>query len=214
MPIDTRKDPRLVAVIFADVVGSKAIADRDLLARSLRETALHLNRTFKPALAEPFATAAGDEIQGSLSDPAQAPLCVAVLRETLAPIKVRVAVAIGAVEPRPTGQRAHDPYSAAHESLDALRRAGSLTGYGGAGPAADILLNAVCRLVDPLIRARSDKQWEAIAAYRRLGHQRAVALELGVTRQSVGDRMSAGNWRAAEDADAAVAAFLTYVRGV
>jgi hypothetical protein len=213
MPIDTRKDPRLVAVVFADVVGSKAIADRDLLARSLREAALHVNRTFKPALAEPFANAAGDEIQGSLSDPAQAPLCVAVLRETLAPIKVRVAVAIGALGSRTTGQGAHDPYAAAHEGLAALKRGGSLTSYGGAGSAADILLNAVCRLVDPLVRARSDKQWEAIAAYRRLGHQRAVAGELGVTRQSVGDRMAAGNWRAVEDADAAIAAFLTYVRG-
>jgi hypothetical protein len=212
MPIDTRKDPRLVAVVFADVIGSKAIAEHSRLARSLRETAGHLNRTFKPALAEPFAPAAGDEIQGSLSDPAQAPLCVAVLREALAPIKSRVAVSIGAVEARPPGEMLRDPYAEAHDMLGTLKRTDGLTAYVGAGPAADILFNAICRLVDPLVRARSDKQWEAIAAYRRLGHQRAVAEELGVTRQSVGDRMAAGHWRAVEDADAAVAAFLTYIR--
>ena len=33
---------------------------------------------------------------------------------------------------------------------------------------ADVLLGALCRLVDPLIRARTLKQWEAIAAYREL----------------------------------------------
>ena len=39
--------------------------------------------------------------------------------------------------------------------------------------------DALCRLVDPLIRARTDKQWEAIAAYRELGHQRDVASRAG-----------------------------------
>ena len=213
MPIDTRKDPRLVAVVFADIVGSKAIADRELLSRSMRETAATLNSDFRPALAEPFAPAAGDEIQGSLSDPAQAPLCVAVLRETLAPITARIAVAIGAVESRASADKARDPYAAAQGGLATLKRSGGLTAYVGTGPAADILLNAICRLVDPLVQARSDKQWQAVAAYRRLGHQRAVAAALGVTRQSVGDRMAAGHWRAVEDADAAIAAFLTYVRG-
>ncbi len=38
-----------------------------------------------------------------------------------------------------------------------------------------MLLGALCRLVDPLLRARSDKQWQAVAAYRELGHQQAVA---------------------------------------
>ncbi|MFZ4575182.1 MAG: hypothetical protein ACOYN0_12340, partial [Phycisphaerales bacterium] len=33
----------------------------------------------------------------------------------------------------------------------------------------DVLLGALCRLVDPLIRTRTQKQWEAIAAYRELG---------------------------------------------
>ena len=76
----------------------------------------------------------------------------------------------------------------------------------------NMLLGALCRLVDPLIRARTLKQWEAIAAYRELGHQRDVAERLGVTRQSVGDRLTAGNRRAVEEADAAIAAYLSYQR--
>ena len=75
-----------------------------------------------------------------------------------------------------------------------------------------MLLAALCKLVDPLIRARTDKQWEAIAAYRELGHQRDVAEKLGVTRQSVGDRLVAGRRRDVDAADAAVATYLSYIR--
>jgi hypothetical protein len=87
-----------------------------------------------------------------------------------------------------------------------------MTRYLGAGPAGDVLLGAICRLLDPLIEERTAKQWQATAAYRRLGHQQAVAAELGVTRQSVGDRLRAGHRREVEDSDAAIAAFLSYVR--
>lgn len=213
MPIDTRKDPRLVAALFADVVASKKAADHGRLSRSLSRTARALNAVFAPALTEPFAIVAGDEIQGALADPAQAPLCLAVLRETLAPIRARATVAIGIVDSLPGHDRPRDPFAAAAEDLAALKRAGGLTSYSGTGPAGDILLNAICRLVDPLLEARSEKQWEAIAAYRRLGHQRAVAEELGVTRQSIGDRLAAGHWHATEDAAAAIAGYLSLICG-
>lgn len=213
MPIDTRKDPRLVAALFADVIGSKAIADRDWLAGSLRSTVDLLNETFDPSVVEPFAVVAGDEIQGALADPAQAPLCLAVLRESLAPIMARATVALGIVETLSGRERPRDPFAAASDNLAQLKRSGGLTLYSGTGPAGDVLLNAICRLVDPLLLARSYKQWEAIAAYRRLGHQRAVADELGVTRQSVGDRLAAGHWRATEDAAAAVGAYLALICG-
>jgi hypothetical protein len=213
MPIDTRRDPRLVAVLFADVIGSKAIADRDYLASRLALTARTLNAAFEPTVTEPFAIVAGDEIQGALADPAQAPLCLTVLRETLAPIRARATVAIGIVETLPASDRPRDPFAAAADNLAGLKRSGGLTSYSGTGPAGDILLNAICRLVDPLLEARSDKQWEAIAAYRRLGQQRAVADKLGVTRQSIGDRLAAGNWRATEDAAAAIAAYLSLICG-
>jgi hypothetical protein len=39
-----------------------------------------------------------------------------------------------------------------------------------------------------------------------------VAERLGVTRQSIGDRLAAGNRRAVEEADAAIAAYLSYQR--
>ncbi|HMK92870.1 MAG TPA: hypothetical protein VK576_07710, partial [Thermoleophilia bacterium] len=135
------------------------------------------------------------------------------LRESIAPAQLRVGVGVGSVEHlrQPTAAD-RDAYSIARRALQLAARDGGLTRYLGTGEAGDVLLGALCRLVDPLVRARTDKQWEAIAAYRELGHQREVAERLGVTRQSVGDRLSAGNRRAVEEADAAVAAYLSYQR--
>ena len=170
-----------------------------------------LNHGFRPVLAEPFDVVAGDEIRGALTEPPTAPLSVSVMREELAPIRARVSVIVYPGRPLSVSERGRPHLPTADEALAALKDSDRLTSYVGTGPAGDLLLNAVCRLVEPLLLARSEKQWEAIAAYRRLGRQRAVAEQLGVTRQSVGDRLAAGNWRAVEEADAAVAGYLSYI---
>lgn len=209
MPIDKRRDSKLIAVIVADIVGGDG--DTQESRDSVRPVLERINRLFFPALAEAFAMAGEARIDGALADPAQAPLCISVLRETLAPTQVRVGVGIGTVQQSPGGAN-RDAYSVARRALQLAARDASLTRYLGTGEAGDVLLGALCRLVDPLIRARTRKQWEAIAAYRELGHQRDVAQKLGVTRQSVGDRLTAGHRRAVEEADAAIATYLSYIR--
>ena len=172
-----------------------------------------MNRLFAPALGEPFAVAADGLVDGVLGDPAQAPLCISVLRESrgaTAPARRRRHRLHRAPARRPGSER--DAYALAREALQLTARDHGLTRYLGTGDAGDVLLGALCRLVDPLIRTRTAKQWEAIAAYRELGHQREVAARLGVTRQSVGDRLAAGHRRAVEEADAAIAAYLSYGR--
>ncbi|HEY5386322.1 MAG TPA: hypothetical protein VIL79_00305 [Thermoleophilia bacterium] len=195
--------------MFADVLGADDAADRERLRPALER----INHLFAPAIAEPFALAGQDRVDGALADPAQAPLCISVLRESIAPLQLRVGVGVGTVDHlRDTTATGRDAYSAARRALQLAVRDHGLTRYLGAGDAGDVLLGALCRLVDPLIRARTEKQWEAIAAYRELGHQREVAEKLGVTRQSVGDRLTAGHRRAVEEADAAIATYLSYLR--
>jgi hypothetical protein len=208
MPIDKRRETKVIAVVFAEVVGAGA-ADREKLRGALGR----VNQVFRPAIAEPFGLSGDDRVDGALADPAQTPLCLSVLRERLAPLQLRAGVGVGTVDHlRQATTTDRDAYSVARRALQLVIRDRGLTRYLGTGDAGDVLLGALCRLVDPLIRARTDKQWEAIAAYRELGHQREVAERLGVTRQSVGDRLSAGNRRAVEEADAAVAAYLSYQR--
>jgi hypothetical protein len=211
MPIDLRRDPRLIAVVFASVAAGSQAGKRGDAAARLGDGSRRVNQTFAQALAEPFGPVNGGELQGALSDPTQVPLCVSLLREWLAPAPLRVGIGIGAVE-RGVDETGRDPFEQAGLAMRLAERERGVTRYLGCGQAADILLNAICRLLDPLIMDRTEKQWEAIAAYRRLGHQRAVAAELGVTRQSVGDRMTAGHRREVQQADTAVAAFLAQVR--
>jgi hypothetical protein len=208
MPMDKRRETKVIAVVFADLheVGA---ADREKVRGALER----VNQLFLPAIAEPFGLAGDDRFDGALADPAQAPLCLSVLRELIAPVQFCAGVGIGAVDHAldvPAADR--DAYSIARRALQLVIRDKGLTRYLGTGDAGDVLLGALCRLVDPLIRARTVKQWEAIAAYRELGHQRAVAERLGVTRQSIGDRLGAGHRRAVEEADAAIATYLSYQR--
>jgi hypothetical protein len=208
MPIDKRRETKVIAVVVAEVMGAGA-ADEEKVRRALER----VNHLFRPAIAEPFGLAGDDRVDGALADPAQTPLCLSVLREQLAPLQLRAGIGIGVVDRlRITVGTDRDAYAVARRALQLVIRDRGLTRYIGTGDAGDVLLGALCRLVDPLIRARTGKQWEAIAAYRELGHQREVAERLGVTRQSVGDRLSAGNRRAVEEADAAVAAYLSYQR--
>lgn len=207
MPIDRRRESRVIAVIDADVARDAVAGD------DLRATLARLNEIFYPALAEPFAVAEAGRVDGALADPAQAPLFISVFRESLAPLRLRIGVGIGTVEhTRDDAEGGRDAYSIAHRALQIAIRDGGLTRYLGTGEASDVLLGALCRLVDPLLESRTAKQWEAIAAYRELGHQRAVAEKLGVTRQSVGDRLAAGHRRAVEEADVAIATYLSHIR--
>jgi hypothetical protein len=209
MPIDKRRESKLIAVIYAAVSGA---GEADVDGR-LRPALVRLNRLFAPAVAEPFAVTGAGRVDGALADPTQAPLCVSVLRESLAPLQLRVGIGIGTVEHvRGSAADGRDVYALARRAPRAAGRDDGLCRYLGSGDAGDVLLGALCRLVDPLIRARTQKQWEAIAAYRELGHQRDVAERLGVTRQSVGDRLTAGHRRAVEEADAAIATYLSYSR--
>lgn len=209
MPIDKRRESRLIAVVFTDVLGADDAARRERLRPALDR----VNHLFAPAVAEPFALAGQDRVDGALADPAQAPLCISVLRESIAPLQLRVGIGVGTVDHlRDATATDRDAYSMARRALQLAARDHGLSRYLGAGEAGDVLLGALCRLVDPLIRARTQKQWEAIAAYRELGHQRDVAQKLGVTRQSVGDRLTAGHRRAVEEADVAIATYLSYIR--
>lgn len=209
MPIDKRRESRLIAVVFTDVLGADDAARRERLRPALDR----VNHLFAPAVAEPFALAGQDRVDGALADPAQAPLCISVLRESIAPLQLRVGVGVGTVDHlRDATATDRDADSMARRALQLAARDHGLSRYLGAGEAGDVLLGALCRLVDPLIRARTQKQWEAIAAYRELGHQRDVAQKLGVTRQSVGDRLTAGHRRAVEEADVAIATYLSYIR--
>jgi hypothetical protein len=186
------------ASIYADVIGSRRLDDPTTLLPTLGETVRRLNHLFAPSIATPFAVAYDDAILGALADPVQAPLCLSVMRELLAPLMVRVGVALDG-----SGE---DAFTIAwHEDR--------LVHYSGMGEAGDLLLNALWRLLDPLLRQRTPAQWQAAAAVRRHETRGAAAAELGITERALAGRLEAGHWRTIEDVDATVAAYLAIALG-
>jgi hypothetical protein len=181
------------AAIHADVIGSRRLAEPETLAPALDRALDELNAVFAPGLVRPFALVDDDAPAGVLADAVQAPLCVSLLRELVAPLQVRVGVALD---------------GAAEEAFVAALRADRLVHYRGTGAAGDLLLNAFCGLVEPLVRARDAAEWAAVRTVRRHATRGAAAESLGIAVAELELRLASGHWREVEDADAAIAAYL------
>jgi hypothetical protein len=184
--------------IYADVIGSKQLEVPEALLPALGDTVRRLNQLFAPGIATPFVVAYDDALHGALTDAVQAPLCVSVLRELLAPLQVRVGVAVE---------------GSAEDAFVAAWHADRLVHYSGTGEAGDLLLNAFCGLVDPLVRARGDAEWEAVRTVRRHETRVAAAAELKIGVRELGELLDAAHWQQVEDADATIAAYLAIALG-
>lgn len=181
------------AGIYADVIGSRQLDNPETLLPALGEAVRELNKIFLPSIVAPFTVAYDDALLGALADAAQAPLCVSVMRELLAPLQVRVGVAVEG--------SAEDAFVAAwHEDR--------LVHYSGAGVAGDLLLNAYCCLIEPLVRGRSESEWQAVRTMRGHETRAAAAGELRITARDLADLLQTGHWQEVEDADATIAAYL------
>ena len=182
------------AAIHVDVIDSRRLAEPETLAPALERAVGELNEVFAPGLVRGFALEHDDDaFAGVLADAVQAPLCVSLLRELLAPLQVRVGVALD---------------GEAEEAFLAAWRADRLVHYRGTGAAGDLLLNAFCGLVEPLVRARDAAEWDAVRTVRRHTTRSAAAASLGIAVDELELRLATGHWREVEDADAAVAAYL------
>jgi hypothetical protein len=181
------------AAIHADVIGSRRLAEPQTLAPALERTVRELNATFAPGLVQTFAVVDDDALAGIVADAVQAPLCVSVLRELLAPLQARVGVALD---------------GEAEAAFVAAWRADRLVHYRGCGAAGDLLLNAFYGLVEPLVRARDAAEWDAVRTVRRHATRATAAERLGIGAGELAVRLATAHWREVEDADAVVAAYL------
>lgn len=186
------------AAIHADVIDSRSLAEPETLAPALERTVRELDVVFAPGLVRAFTVVQDDAITGILADAVQTPLCVSVLRELLAPLQARVGVALD---------------GEAEEAFLAAWRADHLVHYRGIGAAGDLLLNAFCGFVEPLVRGRDAAEWDAMRTVRRHSSRETAAAHLGIGVDELALRLETGHWREVEDADAAVAAYLALALG-
>jgi hypothetical protein len=183
--------------LIADVADSRQISDfPDRRDRLLAE--LSRRHRAKGWTDTDYAVTAWDEFQGLLDRPACLPEVVWAFWLSFRPWSLRLALGIGAVERVPdasadaplnrtvTGEAFYRARTALDE-LDAPRQGASRVRVR-VGPADDArarTANAVLRLADALAQDITDRQWQVIDCYERLGKQAEVAEALAVSESTI-----------------------------
>lgn len=192
---------RVYAAITADIVGSTEYykANGKPLRPRLLEALAKVNARHAEALAVPFAITLGDEVQGLVSNPADAPRVVHDLRLQLSPLKCRVGVGIGPIVSElaeSTAQMEGLAFGMSREALDAASSLKSgLTVYRTSDEHVESVANAMSLLVDAIQSRWTEKQWEAVRLHSELGDLSSVGKRLGVSAQGAEHRLRSTRWR-------------------
>ena len=142
-----------------------------------------------------FERTAGDEFQGVFEDPMSA---VDAVLDLVRDGHWSIGVGIGGVElPLPTSTRAGrgDAFVLAREAVEAAKRAPQRIAVRATDAGAGAEAQAVLHLLAALMRARTPQAWQAIDLVEPGRPQAEVAAKLGITRQAVGQRLTAAHWR-------------------
>ena len=180
----------------------------DLLARI---AALQLSGTGKPV----FERTVGDEVQGVVPD---ASAVVEVALHALRVGRWYVGIGVGTVSLAPGAsprEGTGTAFVAARKAVELAKAAGPqvplsvvpgiMAKTGGSGPAGEgnqacANAEAVLRLLGRLVQDRTEAQWRVVDALRRLGparhgSQKQVALDLGISEQSVSRTVLRSGWQ-------------------
>lgn len=175
------------AVVTADLVGSRQLADRAEAQRRLSHLVKHLNRTMRKHLAVPFMITLGDEVQGLFGDITRVSEAVIRIHEIFHPKEITVGIGVGTLATR-LARRVTEmdgPAFIRSRSAVELAKKKRREVIVETGDRQDAAVNAVYALLGGLMVGWTVVQWQRFNLYRRLGTDEAVARQLGVARQSV-----------------------------
>lgn len=199
------------AVVICDIIKSRSLKRRaeaqDAIDLALRE----INQRYREFLAIPFQFTLGDEFQGVLRDHSKAPLIAARFREEIAPLKIRVAIGIGAITTAlsddirkvdgPAFYAARDAMrdllSTERDGLKQRRRLTALRTEAG----RDEVVDTVFTLYDTIISGRTEKQWWVAKAYDQAGSVTRASEIFGTTVQNISKLANAARLAETESAE-------------
>ena len=188
--------------------------DQQRSRRSLDRVGEALRRLQKavPTLL-PFERTAGDEFQGVLAEAADV---VTAVLELVRLGGWSIGVGAGLVAtPLPDSTRAGSgpAFLCARRAVDAAKKRPSRLAVRGAVPADAGDAQAVLGALAVVVQRRSDQAWEAIALVEEGRTQAEAAAALGVSRQAVGQRLTAGLWELERELRPTAARLLTRAAG-
>jgi hypothetical protein len=160
-----------------------------------------------------FERTAGDEFQGVLGDSDDVVCCVLRL--------VRhggwsIGIGAGTVQtplPRSTRAGTGQAFLSARRAVEAAKQRPTRLAVRGAVPAEASDAQAVLSALAVVVERRSEQAWEAIALVDTGRTQAEAAAELGISRQAVGQRLTAGLWDLERDLRPTAARLLARAAG-
>jgi hypothetical protein len=161
-----------------------------------------------------FERTAGDEFQGVLDDPGQ------VVDVVLRLVRLggwSIGVGAGPVQtplPASTRAAAGPAFLSARRAVDAAKQRAVRVAVRGAVPTEAADAQAVLSALAVFVGRRSDQAWEAIELVGEGRTQADAATTLGISRQAVGQRLSAGLWELERELRPTAARLLTRAAGV
>jgi len=193
------RSPRHYVALIGDMVQSRALpaAARAKAQRDFSRLVTSLNKRFASDIASKFVVTIGDEFQGLLSNAEAIPDIVWLIDSTYGARSIRIGIGYGVLHTPLQAVALNIDGPALHEARAAITLAHSrrLLGgvFSGFGEHDDVLLGFAQTLRH--VRANLTKrQLEAVSLLREGRTQMAAAKRLGVTKQSVSERVVTAGW--------------------
>lgn len=190
--------PKFVALI-GDMVESRALsaAARARAQRDFARLIALLNKRFARDIASTFVVTIGDEFQGLLSNAQVIPDMVWLIDSTFGARAVRLGIGHGVLHTPIQKKALNIDGPVLHQARSAILTAHSkrLLGgvFSGFGEYDEVLLGFAQTL--RYVRGNfTTRQLEAVSLLRQGRTQAEVARRLGVTKQSVSERVGAAGW--------------------
>lgn len=196
------------AVITADIIGSRHQTELVALLRT------QLTQFHSRALLTGFHISRGDELQAVCHEVTALPGLIRRLRYQSRPLKLRVGVGIGAIDPdtletKNSWEMNGEAFYQARDALDQLKNgseAGTL--IVSRDSHADLALNAIYCLYDVILEKWTHKQWETVHAYETQETLMKTAAVFNVSWQNIQKICKAAHWEQINKTEAALAALL------
>lgn len=207
-------------VLIADLVKSRQVQERKALGQRIEAALSKLTKMNKDGpvwLAPPVTTRGIDEISGVLHSPEHAFDIVVRLNLAIWPQRFRFALGAGEIDVGVKSNNASDmDGSAFHLASDALARGrkndlGFMVSIPDQPTENCQLLEAAAHLHETFMRAWTPREMQAVAAYRRHGHQADAARQLGVSQQAISDALRRAGMKEMSNAEDAIRAWLGHL---
>ncbi len=194
------KKPKKVAVITADIIGSREIVDRGELQRKIKKVLLEINQNHSEEILAEFMITLGDEFQGLVKDIGKSYDVFSEIQTKLHPVGVHCGIGIGDIETAISDKVTEMDGTAFHRSRKALvlakeSKAEVLINSGD--PSFDETINIIVDLLSTIKKRWTKRQREVIKYYRSKENLKLedVARVFDVTKQSISQILDAANWR-------------------